>query len=994
MRTGYDKPYEALCRRKDGSVFPVEASGKPFPYDGRTVRVTAIRDITERKRAEEEARRSQERYRVLFERNLAGVYRSTADGRLLECNEAFARMMGYASPEEAMARPAAAFHESPEAREAFLSRLRAAGSLANFESRARRKDDRPVWVLENVSLVRENGDGAEILEGTVIDITERKKGEQEARLLLETTRAIGEAEDFDSALSVTLRSICEATGWVLGQAWIPRADGSVLECSPAWHSSAPPGTLEKFRAVSEGFLFSPGVGLPGRAWANRRPEWIRDVQRDSNFPRAPVARELGLKAGMATPVLAGEAFVAVLEFFVFERREEDEHLLALVSTVAAELGAVIHRKRVEQALRESQEKYRNILQSIEDGYFEVDLAGYFTFFNKSLARILGYPREELLGMNDRQCTDEQNAKNLFETFHRVYETGSPAKGVDWEVIRKDGRRRSVEASVSLIRDAAGQPVGFRGIARDITERKRAEEALRRSQEKYRDIFDFAPVGIYQSMRDGSLLTANATLAKMLGHDSVKELLLRNLNEIYFDPAERNALISYFEPRGMAGSIAVRWKRKDGSPIWVELDVHVVKDEEGRTRYFEGFVHDITERKRAEEEKRNLQEQLAQSQKIEAVGQLAGGIAHDFNNLLTAIGGYSELLLEDLPLTDPRRAHAEEIRKAGERAASLTRQLLAYSRRQVLEPKVLDLNAVVSDLGKILRRLIGENIELRIRPVSGLWRVKADPGQIEQAILNLAINARDAMPEGGKLTIETANVDLDEAYALSHASVLPGAYAMVAVSDSGSGMSTEVRKRVFEPFFTTKEQGKGTGLGLSTTYGIVKQSGGCIWCYSEPGHGTTFKIYLPGVEETAAKEAPPAVSPPLRPGEETILLVEDEPEVRSLVQKVLKTRGYTVMPAANAEEALLVSQQFSGEIALMVSDVVMPGMSGRQLAGRLVMSRPEMKVLFISGYTDDAIVHHGILDPGTAFLQKPFTPQTLARKVREVLDAAPEVLKVS
>ena len=853
-------------RHKDGHEIPLELSFGEVVRDGKRLFTGILRDISERATAEETLRRSEERYRLLFERNLAGVYSATTEGRLIECNDAFAQMMGYATPAEAVAGSADSSQQFREEREEFLARLQAEGSLVNFESRARRRDGSPIWILENATIIPAEGERPEVLQGTALDITERKRAEQEARLLLETALAIGDAADFDSALSVTLRRICEATGWVLGQAWIPRADGSVLECSPARYIAAG-ARLERFRDLSETFVFPPGVGLPGRAWSSRRPAWIQDVGDDTNFPRAPGAREAGLRAGMGIPVLVGDAVVAVLEFFVLEQRAEDTHLVRLISAVAGQLGSTIHRKRAEQALRESEEKYR-------------------------------------------------------------------------------------------------------------------------------DIFEFAPIGIYQARPDGSLLTANAMLAAMLGHTAVDELRERNLKDLYFDPAERDVLFSEFERHEAARSLALSWKRKDGRAIWVELDAHALKDEEGRVRYYEGFVHDITQRKRAEDEKRNLQEQLAQSQKIEAVGQLAGGIAHDFNNLLTAIGGYSELLLAELPPGDPRRSHAEEVRRAGDRAASLTRQLLAYSRRQVLEPRVLDLNAIVLDLEKILRRLIGEQIQLRTRPFDGLWPVKADPGQIEQAILNLAINARDAMPDGGTLTIETANVEHSAEDFLSHAPVLPGPYAMVAVSDTGIGMNEEVKAHIFEPFFTTKEQGKGTGLGLSTTYGIVKQSGGHILCESEPGRGATFRLYLPRVQEVIEKASPPPAIPSPRTGEETILLVEDEPEVRSLVERVLKMQGYTVLVAANADEALAVSQRFRGEIAIMVSDVVMPGISGKQLADCLAASRPETKVLFMSGYTVDAIVHHGILDPGVAFLQKPFTPQALGRKVREVLDAAPEEFKVS
>jgi CheY-like chemotaxis protein len=369
-----------------------------------------------------------------------------------------------------------------------------------------------------------------------------------------------------------------------------------------------------------------------------------------------------------------------------------------------------------------------------------------------------------------------------------------------------------------------------------------------------------------------------------------------------------------------------------------------------------------------------------------VGRLAGGIAHDFNNMLGAIIGYSEMILRNLRKEDPIFRDVEQVRGAADRAAALTRQLLAFSRKQVLEPRVININSVVTGIEKMLRRLIGEDIELSTALADGLWHVRADPGQIEQVLMNLAVNSRDAMPAGGRLTIETANVELDEDYARSHVAVKPGPHVMLAVSDTGCGMDEETRSRLFEPFFTTKEQGKGTGLGLSTVYGIVKQSGGNIWVYSEPGRGATFKVYLPKVE--ADTEAIPLRAPEgeLRRGTETVLVVEDEPLLRRLVLRMLALSGYKTLEAANGGEALIACEKHAGRIDVVITDVVMPGMGGPELAERLRKVRPEVRVLFTSGYTDNAIVHHGVLDPGTPFLQKPFTVTSLVAKVREVLDA--------
>jgi signal transduction histidine kinase/ActR/RegA family two-component response regulator len=418
------------------------------------------------------------------------------------------------------------------------------------------------------------------------------------------------------------------------------------------------------------------------------------------------------------------------------------------------------------------------------------------------------------------------------------------------------------------------------------------------------------------------------------------------------------------------------RKKDGSLYTEAMNIAPVRNPAGEVVNFIATKQDVTKRK-------SMEAQLLQAAKMEAIGRLAGGVAHDFNNLLTIISGYGQLLRERLSPQD--LGHVEEILKASDRAAALTRQLLAFSRRQILAPQVLDLNSIVANLEKMLRRLIGEDIELTTVKQSALGRVKADPGQIEQVIINLAVNARDAMPQGGKLTIETANVKLDETYARSHAGITPGPHVMLAVSDTGLGMDPETLGSIFEPFFTTKEKGKGTGLGLATVYGIVKQSAGSIWVYSEPGQGTTCKIYLPCIEEPMPEAEPAKVRAELAKGSETILVVEDEEGVRSLVCETLKSKGYNVLDARGPSEALTIVEHYVEPIHMLLTDVVMPQMSGKELAKRLSTVRPGAKVLYMSGYTDDAIVRHGVLEAGTSFLQKPFVPSILLRKVREVLD---------
>jgi len=401
----------------------------------------------------------------------------------------------------------------------------------------------------------------------------------------------------------------------------------------------------------------------------------------------------------------------------------------------------------------------------------------------------------------------------------------------------------------------------------------------------------------------------------------------------------------------------------------------------------GTYYDITDRKRAEEEKARLEEQLRQAMKMEAVGLLAGGVAHDFNNLLTVITGYSELLLQKIGKESPMHAEVEEIKRAGERAASLTQQLLAFSRRQIIEPKVVNLDSLVAEMHKMLTRLIGEDIALQATTGKSLGSVRIDPGQFQQILMNVVVNARDAMPDGGKIVIETANVDLDEGYRAVHPYITAGRFVMLSVSDTGKGMSEEVKAHIYEPFFTTKERGSGTGLGLATTYGAVKQAGGSIEVYSEVGIGTTFKIYLPRIEEEAVKPLKDDRPSGLQGGTETVLVVEDEDTLRTLCERILGGLGYRVMPARNGAEAIALAQGYGDRIDLLLTDVVMPGMNGSELATQLVLHNPEMKVLFTSGYTEDVISHHGVLAEGVSFIGKPYRPSALARKVREVLDEA-------
>jgi PAS domain S-box-containing protein len=939
---------------------------------------------------------------------------------------------------------------------------------------------------------------------------------------------------------------------------------------------------------------------------------------------------------------------------------------------------ITERKRAEEALREPVKRYRTLLETMDEGYFEVDLKGNYTFVNDSLCKVHGASRDELIGLNNREFMDKETARRVFKIFNQVYNTGQPVKLYEWEVIKKDGKRAIEESSVYLIRNAQGEPVGFRGITRDITERKQTEEL-------YRTLTDSSQVGIYiiqdgkfrfmnprfrayfQDGSDGTMdidprsiihpedrekvrenainilknglssshefriidgngkirwllervtsisyegkraVLANAIditdlkkvadtlrwseetaqrlaeenaimaaigriisstlrteevydrfaeeVSKLIPLDRIsihlfnpeagiatvvyasgaevenlraedsfpfgplsrelmrtrKSLLIQTDNPdevaryslqplttfltglpsmmsvplifndqvigvLYIRSAQRNAYtendVKLAERVGnqIAGAIAnarlfaerqqaekalreseekyrflvqnandaifiaqddvikfpnikaeellgysaaelaktpfihhihpddrdlvlgrhrdrldrkaapdiysFRLRNKSGDDVWVELNsVFILWEERPATL---NFLRNITEQK-------TLETQFLQAQKMEAVGRLAGGIAHDFNNLLTIINTHAQLGLTELKEWDPLRGKLESIQKAGERAANLTRQLLAFSRRQTVEMKVIDINTLLQDLKKMLHRVMGEDIELLSVLDKDLGRVRVDPGQIEQAILNLVINARDAMPSGGKLTLETTNVERSEEYAYTHLNMKPGRYVMLSVSDTGVGMTPEIRDQIFEPFFTTKDKGKGTGLGLSTVYGIVKQSEGSIWVYSEPGKGTTFKIYLPRVDEPLEEAKKKVLKGECAGGSETILVVEDEEEVRKLAVQILSKHGYKVLEASHGGDALLICEQWKKEIHLLLTDVVMPKINGPDLARRLKFFHPGMKVLFMSGYTDAAILQNGVLDRKMPFLQKPFSMEGLAGMVREVLD---------
>jgi PAS domain S-box-containing protein len=890
----------------------------------------------------EELRESEEKYRTLVEQSVQGLV-IIQDFRIVFANIVFAEICGYAVEELLSLSPekvATMIHPEDQALVWGHFRDRLAGKPVppRYEYRGIRKDGSVIWLEMFASLIEYHGKSA--IQGAIIDITKRKRVEETLR----------ESED-------RYRDLVEHSHDLL---CTHDLEGKLLSVNPAALRIGGYSKNELLGMNFRDFLAPEVRGQFGNylteIQAKGAASGVMLVQTKGGEKRLWEYHNTLRTEGVAVPIVRGMA------------------------------RDITERKRAEEALRESEERYRTILDNIEDGYFEVDIAGNFTFFNDSLCRMLGYSRDETMGMNNKQYMDKENAQKVYQTFNQVYTTGEPHISFDWEIIRKDCTKRFIESSVSLIRNSKSEQIGFRGVVRDVTDRKQAEEVLRKSEERFKELYDNAPVGYFEYDAQGRITSVNRTELEILGY-TFEEMIGQPVWKFIVEgeTARQQILAKLAGTMPPFRGFERTYRRKDGTTFPALIEDRLLRDANGRITGIRCTIQDITERKRAEEEMAALQDQLRQSQKMEAIGRLAGGIAHDFNNLLTVIKGYSQLSLVEIKEGDPLRGDIEEIKNAADRAADLTRQLLAFSRRQIMEMKVLDLNDLLKNLDKMLRRVIGEDIELVTPLAEDLGRVKADPGQIEQVIMNLSVNARDAMPEGGKLTIETANVELDGAYARNHVAVTPGRYVMISVSDTGVGMAPEVRDRVFDPFFTTKEKGKGTGLGLSTVYGIVKQSDGNIWVYSEPGKGATFKIYLPRVDE-ALEELKERVEVKEVPrGTETILIVEDEEEVLKLAERILSRQGYTVLQTSSTSKALEICKERKDPLHLILTDVVMPQMSGHELIERCRETRQDFKILYMSGYTDNAITHHGILEKGMNYLQKPFTVDSLARKVREALD---------
>jgi PAS domain S-box-containing protein len=640
---------------------------------------------------------------------------------------------------------------------------------------------------------------------------------------------------------------------------------------------------------------------------------------------------------------------------------------------------ITERKQAEASLRESEEKYRTILESMEEGYFEVDLAGNFTFFNDAVCTMSGYSRDEIKGMNNRSYTSPETAKKMFQVFNGIYHTGKPATMMNYEMIRKDGTKRILEVSASLMRESAGKPAGFRGVIRDVTERKRSEEALRESEEKYRTVLEANPDPVVVYDRECRVVYFNPAFTRLFGW-TLEERLGKRMHD--FVPEENHAEMNAMMARLLAGEslsgIESHRRSKSGQVLPVSVSGTIYRGRDGNPLGSIINLRDVSEQ-------RKLQGQLQHAQKMEAVGTLAGGIAHDFNNLLQAVQGYAELLLRGKAGDNPESAGLRKIINAAKRGGELTRQLLTFSRKVESKKRPVDLNCEVQDVRRLLERTLPRMIGIELRLAHDLKIVNADPVHIGQVLMNLAVNSKDAMPQGGRLLVETENLTLDAEFCKTHLGAKPGNYVMLGVSDTGHGMDSRTIAHIFEPFYTTKGPGKGTGLGLAMVYGIVKDHDGYITCHSAPGVGTSFKVYLPVIDEPPAIKVDWPTLPQVARGTETILIVDDEESIRDVTVNLLGVYGYTVLTAADGEAALEVFRQEQGRIDLVILDLIMPGMGGLKCLREILKIDPDALVVVASGYAAGGPSREAVEAGAKGYIGKPYDIEKMAAAIREVLE---------
>jgi two-component system, cell cycle sensor histidine kinase and response regulator CckA len=947
-----------LSSGKLQGVLYIEASRRLRPFipgklEALNVLVSVAAPALENAGLYTQLREAEKEYRSIFENAVEGIFRIGADGRFEAANPALAAMLGFDGPDEMLGRqgndalcgsiPTPA-DPTPDA--GLGPQFQEQGFADGFECEIGGKDNRRVWVSETMRAVRDEQGRLLCYEGSLRDITERKRAEE----------ALVHEGDLLHALMDNLPDAI----------YFKDVDGRFTRVNR---------TQAEILGVS-----SPEEAVGKTDFDYFTPEYARDAHADE---RRIVDTGLPLSGKLEHVRRANGEYCWMTST---KAAIQDHGSIAGIVGVSRDITEL---REAEQALRRERDFTSRIMQTVPSGIAVVDSTGKIVLANAQAGRVLGLPIEAVLQRSldapDWHLADPAGQPLPDEALSAFLTRGAVGPGSDARVAigRPDGQRVILSLHGTPLTDEGGTPDGAVFSIEDITERKQAEEALASEHRMLRTLIDALPDHIYVKDPDGRILLINEAQARAFGLNSPDEAIGKT--DLELGPADLAAQYRTTElaviQLGQSVAVEEPYVTPTGEKRVVSTIKAPLRDTHGDIVGLVGLSRDITDQKQ-------LEAQFLQAQKMETVGRLAGGLAHDFNNLLTAVLGYGSLVKRKLPARSMAHPDIDEVMRAAQRAAGLTRQLLAFSRKQVIEQTVIDLNQLLLGMDRLLRHLIGEDVDLVTVQGQGLGAVKADPGQIEQVLVNLAVNARDAMPTGGRLTIETANLTLDANYLRTHAGPAPGEYVMLAVSDTGAGMTDEVKAHLFEPFYTTKATGKGSGLGLATVYGIVEQHGGHIWVYSEPGQGTTFKIYLPRVQAAACaaqREEATLGSPPR--GTETVLVVEDERMVRDFAARSLTELGYVVLAAADGGEALQVAREHTSKIDLLLTEMVMPKMSGTELAFRLKDSCPHLAILYTSGYTDSAVVHQGALGERVAFLQKPFTTATLACKVHEVLHGA-------
>ena len=976
--------------------------------NGEIVDVTCLGvDLTERKQAEEALAESERRFQRMI-----GVVPDMISIHSPEMDIIYSNWQGFAAVPKAKQIPKTKCYKTYRGFDKICSDCQAKSVLESrkpFQKEVLLPDG--TWVdLRAIPLLDEDNN-VEMFMEWVRDITERKQAEEALResesrvreklnVLLEPEGDIGTLHladvvdcdeiqslmnDFHALTDIGV-GIIDLEGTVLvGTGWQevctkfhrvhPETEKLCRESDTALASGVEPGTFKIYKCKNNMWDMVTPIMIGGKHLGNL---FLGQFFFEDEAPDIATFREQAhrygfdedayLKAYRAIPRWSRETVDRVMTFYI--------NLINVISRLSY---AHIKLARTTEALRESEQKFRSFVENANDIVYALDPEGRFTYVSPNWLERMGEPAENALGKSFEPYVHPDDVHLCREFLNRVLTTEKKQGSVEYRVKHRDGSWRWHVSNGSPLRNQSGTVTGYVGIGRDVTDTKRSEEALQLSELRYKSLAENFPDGaLFLLDKDWCYLAANGRAFEQAGLNS-RDVIGKTVKEVFpelWDVLEPN-MERAFEGEKVYYEVEYRGRLYSNQAVLVDL-------EEGKPEQVIIITQDITERRKAETKKAELEKQYQQVQKVESIGRLAGGVAHDLNNLLSPILGYSELLRDELDSEDSRRESVDEIMSAGLRARDLVRQLLAFSRKQILEFKALDLNKVTAGLEKLLRRTIREDIEMVFKLSSDAQMVMADIGQIEQVIMNLSVNASDAMPEGGLLTIETSRVYLDRDYVKHHQSAKPGEYAMLAISDSGQGMDEATQEHIFEPFFSTKGE-HGTGLGLSTVYGIVKQHGGNIWVYSESGKGTTFKIYLPVADQSKGEEkARKEVTRDLK-GSETILIVEDNEQVRHLAKSVLRRNGYQVLDAENGREALEILRGHDGPVHLLLSDVVLPGMNGKELYEKAVEIRPFLRVLYMSGYTGNVIAHRGVLDEGVQFIQKPFTVHGLATKVRELLD---------